>query len=178
MKAIYPALPFVLVLAACSRTPPPVPVPPTNVPYNPGVTPPVVPQGGYPKVDWRELSVMAGSWRWSREGTLSVARFALPNGTERISFACDPARRSVTLRYMQIASGEQPLTITTTDTKQIVTGQATTQAPYAIEVAFASRDQMLDAIAFSRGRFMIESGSEWAIAPSWPEVSRVIEDCR
>ena len=48
-----------------------------------------------------------------------------------------------------------------------------------IQVAFASRDPLLDAMAFSRGHFAVEVAGVAAVyAPSWPEVSRVIEDCR
>ena len=131
-----------------------------------------------PNVDWRDLTMMAGEWRWAREGTLSVARFALPNGAERFSLSCDPARKTVTLRQPSYATGEQPLTITTTSTRRVVTGQGSGSAPYVIAVTFAANDPLLDAIAFSRGRFMIETGLDWSIAPSHPEISRVIEDCR
>ena len=42
-----------------------------------------------------------------------------------------------------------------------------------------SNDPMLDSIAFSRGRFALEvAGLETLYLPSWPEISRVIEDCR
>jgi len=38
---------------------------------------------------------------------------------------------------------------------------------------------VLDQIAYSRGRFAIEiAGLEPLIVPAWPEVGRVIEDCR
>jgi len=43
----------------------------------------------------------------------------------------------------------------------------------------SARDPLLDAIAFSRGRFALEAaGLETLYLPAWPELSRVIEDCR
>jgi hypothetical protein len=43
----------------------------------------------------------------------------------------------------------------------------------------APRDPLLDAMAFSRGRFRVEVAKLPPLyLPSWPEVSRVIEDCR
>lgn len=46
-------------------------------------------------------------------------------------------------------------------------------------VLLASTDPALDKVAYSRGRIMIEtSATERLILPSWPEVARVIEDCR
>ncbi len=43
----------------------------------------------------------------------------------------------------------------------------------------ATNDAMLDQIAYSRGRFMVDvAGLELLYLPAWGEVSRVIEDCR
>ena len=40
-------------------------------------------------------------------------------------------------------------------------------------------DPLLDAIAFSRGRFTVESESgAMLVLPAWPEPARVVEDCR
>ncbi|WP_345907778.1 hypothetical protein [Sphingomonas sp. UBA4815] len=43
----------------------------------------------------------------------------------------------------------------------------------------AGNDRLLDAMAFSRGRFTIEqAGQPPLIIPAYAEVGRVIEDCR
>ncbi|MDG2003332.1 MAG: hypothetical protein P8J20_08375 [Novosphingobium sp.] len=48
-----------------------------------------------------------------------------------------------------------------------------------IAVTLPASDPLLDAMAFSRGRFAVETaGLPTLYVPSWPEVSRVIEDCR
>ena len=40
-------------------------------------------------------------------------------------------------------------------------------------------EPQLDAIAFSRGRFLVSvKGAADLVIPSWPEIARVIEDCR
>ena len=40
-------------------------------------------------------------------------------------------------------------------------------------------DPLLDQIAFSRGRFLVQAeGGPSLILPAWPEPARVIEDCR
>jgi hypothetical protein len=42
-----------------------------------------------------------------------------------------------------------------------------------------ANDPLLDAIALSRGRFLISDGRGPVLAvPSWPEAARSIEDCR
>jgi hypothetical protein len=123
--------------------------------------------------------MMAGGWTWQREGARSVARLALPNGELRLVLSCDPARRIVTLRHEGIGSAEVPVTITTTSQRRDVTGRSTSQPPYFTDVELAADDRLLDAIAMSRGRFMVEiPGRIPLIAPAWPELSRVIEDCR
>jgi hypothetical protein len=46
-------------------------------------------------------------------------------------------------------------------------------------VVLPARDALLDAIAFSRGRFALEAaGLETLYLPSYPEISRVVQDCR
>jgi hypothetical protein len=42
----------------------------------------------------------------------------------------------------------------------------------------ATRDPLLDQMAYSRGRFMLAAGGQELIVPAWPEVARVVEDCR
>jgi len=38
---------------------------------------------------------------------------------------------------------------------------------------------LLDAIAFSRGRFSVEAaGTARLVIPAWPEAARVVEACR
>lgn len=51
--------------------------------------------------------------------------------------------------------------------------------PGWITARLGPRDPLLDQMAFSRGRFTLEvAGLPALYLPSWPEVSRVIEDCR
>ena len=72
--------------------------------------------------------------------------------------------------------GPPLVTITTTSLTKALNGVTGAEG---ITLQFSPRDPMLDAMAFSRGRFVIEAeGLSPVYAPSWPEVSRVIEDCR
>ncbi len=49
----------------------------------------------------------------------------------------------------------------------------------AIAARVAANDPLLDAMAFSKGRFAVEvAGLPTLYVPSYPEVTRVIEDCR
>lgn len=67
----------------------------------------------------------------------------------------------------------------------IVTTSSTKAMPSRIDGAggmatsFAANDSLLDAIGYSRGRFVIEQqGLPTLVVPAWPEIERVIEDCR
>jgi hypothetical protein len=72
-----------------------------------------------------------------------------------------------------------PMTITTTSTSRPVMAKARPANPPAVIAVLGARDPLLDAMAYSRGRFAVyATGLAPLYVPSWPEVSRVIEDCR
>ena len=51
--------------------------------------------------------------------------------------------------------------------------------PPALAATLPAGDAFLDRIAFSRGRFVVAvTGTARLVIPSWPELARVIEDCR
>jgi hypothetical protein len=77
------------------------------------------------------------------------------------------------------ANGPTPVTVTTTSTSRPLTGQPLTGPQAGLVVAVPARDALLDAIVFSRGRFAVEArGLAPVYAPTWPEIARVVEDCR
>ena len=174
MKAIAPALIAALVLAGCAAKPAPKPAPAPQAP--PVVLPrPAQPSAPIairpPTADWRDERRTVGNWSWQREGALSVARY----GTQ-FALSCDASARQVTISLGLRASASQPIFITATDLRRALNGQP--QGALLIAILPPS-DPLLDAMAFSRGRFMVETGSMAPFyLPSWAEVSRVIEDCR
>ncbi len=162
----------VVVLSACSakREPPPVPVPKAS-PRLPPPTPPPPPR----TADWRDMPITPGNWRWQMEGSRSVARF----GNDVLVLSCNREAGAVTLIRPGLAQGSVPLTILASSGNRTVTAQAVAGPPPVIALTLPARDSLLDAMAFSRGRFAIETaGLPTLYVPSWPEVSRVIEDCR
>lgn len=158
------------LVAACSErpTPPPAPTP------SPAPAPRPAPVAPTPHVDWRQAPITPGDWRWGMEGGQSVARFA---GGELV-LRCDARGTSVTLlRSGRGPGGAVPVTVQTSKLDRQLTGRA--QDGGGVAVTLPVHDPLLDAMAFSRGRFAIEvSGQPTLYVPSWPEVSRVIEDCR
>lgn len=109
------------------------------------------------------------------EGNQSVARFS--GGL--LALRCDLASRTVTLARAGGARGQVPMTVTTDSLERPLMGIVQPGSPPVITVTFGANDPLLDAMAFSRGRFSLETaGLPTLYVPSWPEISRVIEDCR
>lgn len=109
------------------------------------------------------------------EGSRSVARF----GNDALILSCNREAAAVTLIRSGAGEGQVPMTIQTSTSSR--TDSATTEPgpPPMIALTLQARDSLLDAMAFSRGRFAVETaGLPTLYVPSWPEISRVIEDCR
>ena len=53
-----------------------------------------------------------------------------------------------------------------------------TQGGLGSIAVFEARDPLLDALAFSRGRIGIAVDGVETSYPSWPEIARVLDDCR
>ena len=109
----------------------------------------------------------------------SVARFA---GGELV-LSCNPREgRFTMLRRLPAAAATPsiPMTVLTTSQTRPLSAALVGNGPLAhAAVTLTGRDGLLDAMAFSRGRFAVEvAGAPTLYVPAWPEVSRVIEDCR
>jgi hypothetical protein len=110
----------------------------------------------------KALPITPGAWSLVATATGSEASYGA-----HISLRCDRAARTVT-----IARPAAPAASLT-----IVTDSLTRALPAGGRLL--ANDPLLDAIAFSRGRFLVSGGSGPVLAvPTWPEAARAIEDCR
>ncbi|MBV1918609.1 MAG: hypothetical protein KUG65_11210 [Sphingomonadaceae bacterium] len=185
MKANFPparalALSAIFALvSSCSETH--VEPSPTLQPApKPAPAPEAPPEAPRPKIDWREAPITPGDWTWSAASGQSVASFA--GGL--FEMRCDKTASTITLlRRGRLRASETqtrvPISVITASVTRPLSGTGiSTPSPY-LTAQLAARDPLLDAMAFSRGRFAVEvSGLPTLYVPSWPEVSRVIEDCR
>lgn len=122
--------------------------------------------------NWREWPIASGQWDWRLENGLSIARF--DDGL--VSIACDMTHRQVTLSRRKETAGRPTLTFVTTNQVSRFEGIEETDR---ISVTLDGDDEVLDAVAFSRGRFaLLAAGHASVSLPSWPEINRIIEDCR
>lgn len=165
------AITLVATAGCVPRADPPVPV---ALPA-PVVAPPPAPPA--PVVDWQDREWTPGAWRYARESTGSRATYAVAGQPAAAELRCDKAARMVVLsRPGAIAT---PFTIRTSATTRSVAAAAVPGAVPQVMARFAPDDRLLDAMAFTRGRFVVEQGGAIPlILPPWAEVGRVIEDCR
>ena len=167
------ALAALLILAGCASKPVPPPTAPKPVALpRPAPLPPVA-QGA----DWRDWAGTPGDWVYRVDGRGSIALFGARGGDALLTLRCDGAAGMLYLsRGGAVAA---PLTLRTTSLTRNVTVQPTGGMPAYVAAALTPRDPLLDAIAFSRGRFIVEQqGAATLVVPAWAEVGRVIEDCR
>ena len=163
------------VLSACAveRKPPPAPVP------APRPAPTLAPAPPPPPADWRDAPATPGNWSYGGGPGGTVAAFGAGTAQPLFSLTCERAASRVVLRRSGSAPGPVPLTVTTTSGTRSFTVSPSAADPTGLSLALAPRDPVLDAMAFSRGRFMVEvPGLPTLYLPAWPEMGRVIEDCR
>jgi len=110
----------------------------------------------------KALPLTAGQWTYVPTVGGSMASY-----DPAVALRCDRATRTVTITRI----GAEPAMLT------IATSSLTRTLP--VSGRLLASDPLLDAIAFSRGRFLVAGGSGPILAvPSWPEAARSIEDCR
>lgn len=121
-----------------------------------------------------------GDWAYRRDQRGSLALFGPAGAGADFMIRCDSAARRIFLsRAGAIGPGGAQMTIrTSTQTTAHVVRNSGGEPPYvALEVP--PRDPLLDRIAFSRGRFVVQlAGTTDLVIPAWPEFTRVVEDCR
>ncbi|WP_267434050.1 hypothetical protein [Sphingomonas sp. GM_Shp_1] len=123
--------------------------------------------------DWRDWPLTPGDWRYQRTAQGSGATFGT-GGVTRLSLTCDPRTRQV--RLSRPASVAGSVTIRTSSTTRALAAQAVATGA---EMVLTANDPLLDAMAFSRGRFTVEQqGQVPLVIPAYAEIGRVIEDCR
>lgn len=169
IKFLAPAL----LLAGC--VPPGAPPAPVTVP-SPTPRPVPVTPAPPPVGDWRDLPRAPGDWQYRGLGSGSAATYGVRGAAPVATLTCNRAARQVTMVFASPRPAAGTVTVRTTSTQRSLTVQ-----PMAggVGASLPASDKLLDAIGFSRGRFVVEGAAIGRLVlPSWAEILRVTEDCR
>ncbi|SEM77765.1 hypothetical protein SAMN05192583_1197 [Sphingomonas gellani] len=170
MRRSFRLLPLLAVVGCVPQAaPPPAPAP---VPVAP---PPAAPA---PLArDWRDWPVTPGDWTYRRDARGTVAMFGPRGADAAMVLRCDAARRQMFVSFPGASATNA--TVRTSSVARVLPLTPTGGTPPYVAAALAPTDSVLDAMAFSRGRFAVEGvGATPLVAPAWAEIGRVVEDCR
>lgn len=156
------AVPLMLLVASCSAIPTPDAPPPQPVTPAPPPAPAPVPAAAG---SWEDRALNNGAWRFD-PATRTASFVPTASANPLLTMACSGGA----IRLTSGLAGDVSLrTSAGTDQIRFESGGASLPA----------RDPRLDRIAFSRGRFALESpGGGGLTLPVQSEIGRVIEDCR
>ena len=177
-RRLSPAIPLLLLaIAACSPAPPepaPAPQPTKPVAIAPPVTEPVQPKG-----DWIDWPITPGEWVYRKDSRGSLALFGEAGRDAVFIIRCDQSDRQLFLSRSGSVGDQAKMVLRASAGLQTYSAANSGGTPNYAAISVAPRDIMMDRIAYSRGRFAVETTGLLSLAiPAWPEFSRVVEDCR
>jgi len=123
-------------------------------------------------VDWQTGPLSPGDWSYVPDRQRPYALFR----TEGAAFKmiCEPDR---TISLVLAGGRSASLLIRTSFGERRLS--ASPAGVHQIAASLPASDPLLDQMAFSRGRFLVQAeGGPALVVPAWPEPARVIEDCR
>jgi len=161
------------LIAGCVAPPRAEPPPPRAAPPSAAPAPRPAPIAA----DWRDWPYSPGTWVYRRDGRGSIALFGPANADASLTLRCDTGTRQIYLS--RAGSTQTPLTIRTSSVTRALSVQPTGGTPPYVAAALAPNDSLLEAMGFSRGRFVVQqAGLPPLVVPAWAEIERVTEDCR
>jgi len=166
---------FTLVQCSSPKAPPPAPPSP---PPAPAARPAPLPAAS----NWEDLPASPGDWSYRRDERGSVALFGVSGADADFLVRCAmETRRIYVSRKGVLPAGGTPvaLTLRATSAMQSYPFASSNATPAYLSAELSPADRQLDALAYSRGRFLVSvKGTADLAVPAWPELSRVVEDCR
>ena len=127
--------------------------------------------------DLSNAAPIAGSWNYAPAAGGGEARFVNATGLAQLTLQCTRATRRV--RIFKPANVAAPFLTVWTSSLQRNVPASFDPTTNRISIDVSAFDALLDAMMFSRGRVGVAvSGSPALVVPPWPEIARVVEDCR
>ena len=132
---------------------------------------------GPPIADMSNSIAMQGRWSFAPTATGAEARFFDNGGRAQAVLTCVRATRVVAIA--RPAAGAAPYIQVWTTSERRNLPASYNPATGLVSAQVAAGDQLLDALAQSRGRIAIGvSGQAMLAAPAWAEIGRLVEECR
>ena len=130
-----------------------------------------------PAIDYGIAIPVPGSWRYAAIPGGSQAAFAANQAAPLMTLSCNRANRRVSIS--RPAAGVAPFLYVWTSSTSRNVPASFNPATRLITADLSAYDKLLDALAFSRGRIVVgPSTGGTLVAPQWPDIARVVEDCR
>ncbi len=172
LRTIFVLIPVVAVVACVEPPSPPPPPPPKQA-----IRPAPRPQAP-PAVTNEDRALTPGTWFYRQDDRGSIALYGRQDANAAFILRCDRDGRRLFASVPGAVGGSLRLTGTTGSARTLAAQPTGGQPPY-VAAEIPVRDPVLDAMAFSRGRFRVGFAmSPDLLIPAWPEFARVIEDCR
>lgn len=129
-------------------------------------------------VDFTVATPTPGYWSYRPGAIASNAVFSDTGGAARLTLSCTRTTRRVTITRTGVTGAAALMSVWTSSAQRGVPASFN-PATMTMAAELATMDSLLDAIAFSRGRFAVHAvGLAPLVVPSSPEAARVFEDCR
>lgn len=162
-------------LASCVSKPR-APAPPAPRPIVRPLPPPVQPAP--PPAAWVDRVATPGDWSVTEDAGGSIARFGAP---QIFAIRCERGARRITMTRPGTLDAGRAARLTLRSTEAFAAYPLTNSPaePGAVAASLGVDDRLLDAIAYTRGRFLVQTeGAPDLVLPAYAEVARVIEECR
>jgi hypothetical protein len=139
---------------------------------------PAVAQAAPAIADMSYATPLPGTWSWSQTAGGSEVTFADASARPQLTIRCTRLSRFVTISRPASAAAAPSLSVWTGTLKRNLPAKFD-PATARLSADLTPFDPLLDAIAFSRGRFAIGiAGQPPLVVPAWADVARLVEDCR
>lgn len=171
MRKAIPLLVGVVLVFGCAT---PRPDPPPRAAAVAPPAPYVPPAPVSTSTDWRDWPLTPGDWRYGATAGGSTTSYGTGTGAGVLALQCFQSEHAVVLS-VDVATAAAATVRTSSVSRTVALTQA---GGGTASVRLSASDPLLDAIAFSRGRFVLEAGGHTLVVPVYAEIGRVIEDCR
>jgi hypothetical protein len=128
-------------------------------------------------IDFSYATPLPGNWIYTLASDGSEAVYVNATAQPQLVIHCTRATRRISIA--KPTRGAAPFLSIWTSSQTRNAPASFNPATMRLTADFAAFDPLLDALAFSRGRFAVSvSGTPALVVPPWPEIARLVEDCR